>query len=296
MKILYITEGSGEDYQRDILFHGLRSLHGENIVDVNPIGSMYESSLPNKNSLYGRGFTIYCNLPNIDVDRSDIENKIRNKFFDLIVFGSIHRCSNYYSIVDQSYPANKVACVDGEDRWGGPYNGIVSSKFPYFKRECDENTNTFPIQFGIPKEKVCINKPTKIRNLSNQIPKLRSAHSYQFNNEAEYYKEYQESCFAITTKKAGWDALRHYEIIANHCIPLFEDIENCPNLTLHKFPKKLCVKANALYNDKFSKMENSTEDSEYQQLLDDFISCIPNITTEAVATSFLDQMKVLQNK
>ncbi len=37
----------------------------------------------NKSNLYGRGFTIYCNLQNIDVDRSDIENKIRNQFFDM---------------------------------------------------------------------------------------------------------------------------------------------------------------------------------------------------------------------
>ena len=41
----------------------------------------------------------------------------------------------------------------------------------------------------------------------------------------------------------GWDALRHYEILASGSVPFFTDIEKCPPLCLEKFPKELCIKA-----------------------------------------------------
>ena len=49
---------------------------------------------------------------------------------------------------------------------------------------------------------------------------------------------YQDSIFALTYKKAGWDTLRHYEILMNGCLPIFLDIENCPTDTMVNFPKK----------------------------------------------------------
>lgn len=44
-------------------------------------------------------------------------------------------------------------------------------------------------------------------------------YSYSYDTEAEYNKQYSESYFAVSSKKAGWDCLRHYEIIAAGCIP-----------------------------------------------------------------------------
>ena len=44
-------------------------------------------------------------------------------------------------------------------------------------------------------------------------------------------------------QKSGWDCLRHYEIIANGCVPIFMNISNCPDLTLFNFPKHLCEEA-----------------------------------------------------
>ncbi|AFZ53323.1 hypothetical protein [Cyanobacterium aponinum] len=38
-------------------------------------------------------------------------------------------------------------------------------------------------------------------------------------------------------KKAGWDCLRHYEIIAQGCAPYFLDIRELPYLTMHRFPR-----------------------------------------------------------
>ena len=43
-------------------------------------------------------------------------------------------------------------------------------------------------------------------------------------------------------RKGGWDCLRHYEIMGNSCIPLFEDIQNAPRFTMMKLPKALLTK------------------------------------------------------
>ena len=54
---------------------------------------------------------------------------------------------------------------------------------------------------------------------------------------------YRQSMFALTSKKGGWDCLRHYEILAAGCIPIFEDLDSCPPDTLVSFPKKILREA-----------------------------------------------------
>jgi len=72
--------------------------------------------------------------------------------------------------------------------------------------------------------------------------------TYIYKTEKDYYESYQISYFAITMKKCGWDCLRHYEILANNCIPYFIDIENCPENTLSLFPKDVIILSNQLYD------------------------------------------------
>ena len=50
---------------------------------------------------------------------------------------------------------------------------------------------------------------------------------------------YQNSVFALTYRKGGWDCFRHYEILMNGCIPFHLEINKCPNKTLEKLPKDL---------------------------------------------------------
>ncbi len=102
-----------------------------------------------------------------------------------------------------------------------------------------------PITFSIPLEKVVCKIPTKTKILSDLIPGKLS--TYIYTNERDYYAEYQKSYFAMTTKKAGWDCMRHFEIIANGAIPYFPNIEECPPLTMALLPKGLIIEGNALY-------------------------------------------------
>jgi hypothetical protein len=47
-------------------------------------------------------------------------------------------------------------------------------------------------------------------------------------------------------KKAGWDCMRHYEILGNNCIPYFVGLEDCPKNTLANLPKELLLEAKDL--------------------------------------------------
>jgi len=121
----------------------------------------------------------------------------------------------------------------------------------------------FPITFSIPKEKIYKNDTIKTKILSNLIPGDIS--TYIYNNEEDYYNEYKKSYFAITIKKGGWDCMRHYEILANGCIPHFIDIENCPKNTMALLPKELFMEANTLYNKLKNKKINEISEEEINE-------------------------------
>ena len=100
-----------------------------------------------------------------------------------------------------------------------------------------------PLPYCIPDECVVDENPgiydNKKYDVCPLIPGERSEHLFVAGQESEYYQMYQQSWFAHTKKKGGWDCLRHYEILANGCIPIFENLEDCPEQTLTTFPKQL---------------------------------------------------------
>lgn len=236
MKILYISKGDHVDYQDDCLSIGLKELFGADVVDVNKREHIYHTYDKNKAlTLYGKGMSVTRVLPDLKVDRTDIGSKIKNRYFDLIVYGSIWRCNSDIEQVLQYYPKNRVIVVDGEDETH--INNAYDLGIPYFKRELIYNTtNLFPISFAIPTNKLTKNT-TKTRAFAICDPMDRS--TYIYNTEEDYYNGYREACFGKTMKKAGWDCMRHYEILANDCIPMFFSLRQCPEKTMTTFPKEL---------------------------------------------------------
>jgi hypothetical protein len=103
----------------------------------------------------------------------------------------------------------------------------------------------FPINFSIHSSKIVESFPKKTRILAPLIP--GDLTTYLYDTEEEYCKMYQESCFAVTTKKAGWDCIRHYEILANGCIPLFFGLDECPMDTMTTFPRNLIQEIHEFY-------------------------------------------------
>lgn len=102
-----------------------------------------------------------------------------------------------------------------------------------------------PLSFSIPASKIVLDLPEKKRRLSRLVP--GDASSYIYDTEESYYQQYQESLFGKTMKKAGWDCMRHYEILANGCIPYFPDLSRCPPQTMTIFPKDLVLRGNQLF-------------------------------------------------
>jgi len=149
----------------------------------------------------------------------------------------------------------------------------------------------YPISFAIPEEKIIniVNKKTKI--LSNLIPGDLKTYIYQ--NEKDYYEEYQKSLFATTCKKGGWDCMRHYEIMANGCIPYFINIENCPLHTMELLPKDDLFRATQLYLKYHNRKIDELTNEENQECLH-FINHLINftkkhLTTEKMAQYILDK-------
>jgi hypothetical protein len=133
--------------------------------------------------------------------------------------------------------------------------------------------------------------------MSNLIP--GELGTYIYNTEKDYYNEYKESYFAITKKKGGWDCMRHYEIIANGCVPYFYDIENCPPNTMFLCPKKLFVEGNKLC-EKFAdkKIEELTEEiiNEYNILREKLLNYTRTyLTTKKIAEYILEKTKFDDN-
>ena len=256
MKILLFTPqeptftGYKADYMSDLLFHGLRTLLGENCVDYPKKDHMYKD-YPLTKDLWGRGFTYAETLEDISVDRSDLDTKINNKYFDYIVVTLHHTVQLNYAKCEQII--QNLACpertivVDGHD-WSTYNSNYLNMCRYFFKREVtdDADPHVIPIWFAIPENKIVPAIPKKVKDFAFITPgsiephwpkDSRSTHIY--DNEADYYQDYQEAYFGLTCKKGGWDCMRHCEIMANGCIPIFTDIEWCPPRTLYKLPKDL---------------------------------------------------------
>ena len=242
MKILYIHYINSDyynDYMSDLLLHGLREIIGENLIDYPGCWYMYSDELKKRNydqsKLWGKGFTTQNLLENYNtIDRENILNKIKNRYFDLVIYASIRRSCIFLDEVIKFN--NKFIFIDGED------DNFIDSKFSnkslYFKRELFNQTSAvLPINFAIPEKKIAKKIDTEPKNiLAPLIPgRLKT---YTYKKEKEYYQMYKKSIFALTYKKSGWDCLRHYEIMMNGCIPLFLQLEDCPEKTMTKLPKK----------------------------------------------------------
>jgi hypothetical protein len=105
-----------------------------------------------------------------------------------------------------------------------------------------DGESMIPFSYCIPDEFIVDSVPEKTQIQSFVVPNMK--YSFGPGEQQLYYNEYRRSRFAVTRKKGGWDCMRHYEILANGCIPIFENLEECPYFTMTTFPKDLVLKAN----------------------------------------------------
>jgi hypothetical protein len=251
-----------EDYVADSLFHGLRTLLGADAVDFpkrEPLYKTYPEDAGRR--LYGRGFGLYRLLDDTPVDRDDALERARSGAFDAVVFGSIWRDWHWWvSLHDEMPKPTALAVVDGADMpwmypygptwWRSPRTWFVPrahKRAAYFKRELTPMTahlrgsirsgrpRLFPTAISYPEEKVASSVPAKRREFQSHIvdPEVAaqqpgSGTSYAFEDEGDYRADLEASRFGVTTKRKGWDALRHYEIAAAGAVPCFRLLRRKP--------------------------------------------------------------------
>jgi hypothetical protein len=150
-----------------------------------------------------------------------------------------------------------------------------------------------PITFSFPEEKIICEIPVKTKIISSLIP--GKLDTYIYKNEADYYNEYRQSLFALTTKKAGWDCMRHYEIIANGCIPYFPNIEECPPNTMALLPKDLLKEGNILYNKYKNTIISNLTSTDMDKCKEHIVKLVTDLrnylTTAKMAKYILDSTK-----
>jgi len=258
MKVLFVYNFALPDYQADCVYHGLVDSGIEVYETAHP--SYMLSSYTNPTELYGNGFTIFAKLnhqPRLE-SSDDIIDKIKTKFYDLVIYGCIYthgwspqrQCLDYLEYVKQYYPRNKVHFIDGADeRENFAYEYNLNEYGIVWKRELTDWNYGNPISFAIPESQILKQKIEKQSVFSSRLPKLSVGQGnpdrkYAFNDENLYYQEYAKSYYGRTCRKIGWDCMRHYEILASNCIPSFTSLEDCPPTILVNFPKWVILETN----------------------------------------------------
>ena len=256
MKIFLYNSDYGPDYLADLINYFFISKRYQ-IFTNHRLDFLFDD-FKNKESLYGKGFTLYGNLnrsykKSIQVlNKDEFKNSLNE--FDLVIFTSIHRKFKNQSIKEDIFPAvyknsknNELIVIDGEDF--SKVDNSIAKKSNYFKRELTfENKRIAkPISFSFPEFEVSKNK-TLIKNKTQLLAPMdpRYLNSYIFD-EDEYFEQYARSLFGVTTKKGGWDCMRHYEILNANTLPYFPNIEEKPSLTMKNYPNGLQGEVNKLY-------------------------------------------------
>src|SRR3989304_1050406 len=184
MKILFLCDNQ-QDYIADAVLHGFKHLYNEYVIDYPKNSFMYSSLYKStKIELYGKGFTLYYLLADIDIDRSNIKTRIVNGEFNLIVFSSIHRQFGMFLQLINHLTYNNTIILDGEDTpamypyhgffWRQPFSWFLPrahTRFKYFKREWTSDTKYYRYFKLIPKS-ICkfLLEPRNLNKISLSIP------------------------------------------------------------------------------------------------------------------------------
>jgi hypothetical protein len=202
-RILFVNPNV-EDYAADGMFHGLRTLLGDDAIDFPKAEYLYDTvSDAARGRIRGHGFTLYGLLPDIPVDRDHCLGRALAGEFDVVVFGDIWRTFGLFTewgpqLADAGV---RIAILDGSDRIEPyPFAGEwwrrrawwfvprAHTRGTYFKREVTPWTRWFasylalppplnamrmrairPLSFSIPGEKIVALPPVKTQEFATHV-------------------------------------------------------------------------------------------------------------------------------
>lgn len=136
--ILYISHNTDPDYLRCLMLHGFKELFKTKCHDIPRIPHLY-TDFKDALSLYGKGFTYSCLLDPIEyrdsTQDSNIIEDIKNKKYDVIIYGSLHRGMPHWDIVNKSYSKDNIIVLCGEDGCNGDCSRLGKEGYHSFIRE-----------------------------------------------------------------------------------------------------------------------------------------------------------------
>jgi hypothetical protein len=185
-RILFLST-SHEDYLADSLLHGLKSLHGADVVDYPKVEFLYDTYPPERRGdLYGHGFSLYGLLPDLPVERHRPLTRAREGHFDLIVFADLWNSFGRFVELAPGIERTPMAVLDGADRQEPyPYAGMwwrrrawwalprAHNRAIYFKRELTPRTGWFRSYLMLPPR------------LAARLPSIRAMREIAFSFPAE---------------------------------------------------------------------------------------------------------------
>jgi hypothetical protein len=273
-------------------------------------------------------------LEDIPVDRAWPALRLERGEFDLVVFGDIQHDFGRWVELRHAMGRTLAAVLDGGDYpamypygprwWRHPHWWLLPRahrRATYFKRELTPETRWFrsfmlvpppvarrltpprdvrPIAFSIPDEKIVDGPTPKSALLATHVvdPEVaaRAGHptSAAFADEAEYYADLQAARFGITTKRAGWDCMRHYELAANGCVPCFRNLAAKPSTCApHGLHEGNCVPYEDA-DDLFERLDR-IDDAQYERLRDGALQWARENSTRKRARQFLSAVGLTAN-
>ncbi|MBW4583132.1 MAG: hypothetical protein KME42_26485 [Tildeniella nuda ZEHNDER 1965/U140] len=140
-------------------------------------------------------------------------------------------------------PSWKYRCFKRELIGEGYSYGLLTKFLPSFlRRNIPLPDKLMSISFSIPEEKISLidlsrkKKDFPVYIVDSEVSKQvkdsffgsLGAEQYSFDKEEDYYDDLRKSRYGITTKREGWDCLRHYELAANGCVLCFRDLHLKP--------------------------------------------------------------------
>lgn len=299
------------DHISDTVFHGLSQLNNVEVTDAPRMWFMYRNEFKPQGThelteLYGNGFSLWASMnENLNIDRSNIEEKIKSHYYDIVVIARTDLGTPYLNLILEHYSADEIIALSGRDVAHIDYN--FYGKSTYFIRELRDIiingiyqagpyhpefdiNQVYPIHCSHPKEKIQTALP-KVQAWSHVKPEPGHHAGYIYSKEQDYYDDYRRSLFGLTTTRGGWESQRHYEIMACRCIPYFPNLEYAPPLVMRTLPKELLIHARTRVDQQGADyfMPGNAGWDEYQELeqriFDHFVA---NCTTESMAKYVLD--------
>jgi hypothetical protein len=320
LKILYINSVKN-DFLADSFLIGLKSHFGAQVFEYPANKFIYKSEETNVETMHGIGFTLYglfnsheCKEFDFSFDIDEFDLIIFGDIYrqsDLYLKWYKKLTKNQTIILDGEdtpaiWPYYRAP-------WKKPYSISYPKPhklFHYFKREIiARRTNYYrfykfipkfitgflplprihEISFSIPEKKIhtSIVEKTKLfgkhivdeevsKNIEGSVTK------YAFNNEKDYYEDLRKSKFGITTKRGGWDCLRHYEIAANGAVICFRNLDQKPESCA---PHGLIDGFNSISYSNYSNLMNklkAIDETDYKRIQENSLEWVKSKTCENI--------------